>query len=152
MPVRADDARWMRLALNLAARRLGQTWPNPAVGAVIVRDGRVLGRGSTSPGGRPHAETVTLDMARRRFGSDAPRGATAYVSLEPCAHFGQTPPCAEALIDAGISRVVCPLTDPDPRVEGAGFARLRAGGVTVDTGLLAAEAREAARKAKDLLR
>ena len=139
---RAEDARWMRLALGLARRRLGQVAPNPAVGAVIVRDGRVLGRGATSPGGRPHAEAVALAEARARYGGEAIRGATAYVSLEPCAHHGQTPPCAAALIEAGVARVVAPIEDPDPRVAGRGFATLRSGGVEVVTGGLADEAAE----------
>lgn len=129
-----DDARWMNSALALARRALGRTWPNPAVGCIIVRDGKVLGRGHTRPGGRPHAETEALAQA-----SDA-AGATAYVTLEPCAHHGRTPPCADALVAAGIRRVVCPLVDPDPRVAGRGFARLRAAGVRVDIGALAAEA------------
>ena len=133
------DARWMQGALSLAERRLGQTWPNPAVGCVIVRDGRVIGRGATAPGGRPHAETQALDQARS-LGFDT-KGATAFVTLEPCAHHGRTPPCATALVDAGIARVVCPLTDPDPRVSGRGFDALRTAGVEVDVGLMADQAR-----------
>src|SRR5271163_5356847 len=105
------DLRWMRTALALARRGLGAVWPNPAVGCVVVNEGRVVGRGWTQPGGRPHAETEAL----RRAGPAA-RGATAYVSLEPCAHRGQTPPCAEALVEAGIARCVVPIEDPDPRV------------------------------------
>lgn len=136
----AADARFMRLALSLGARGLGDVWPNPAVGAVIVKDGRILGRGWTSSGGRPHAETVALAQA----GRDA-KGATAYVSLEPCAHHGETPPCARALADAGIARVVMPLEDPDPRVAGRGAAHLRRAGIAVDTGLMAEEARTAHR-------
>nr|WP_226779734.1 bifunctional diaminohydroxyphosphoribosylaminopyrimidine deaminase/5-amino-6-(5-phosphoribosylamino)uracil reductase RibD [Oceaniglobus trochenteri] len=124
-------------ALTLGRRGLGRCWPNPAVGCVIVNEGRVLGRGWTQPGGRPHAETVALAQA----GSGA-RGATAYVTLEPCAHHGHTPPCAEALIASGIARVVCALGDPDPRVAGRGFALLRAAGVAVDVGTLAGQARE----------
>ena len=139
--IRADDQRWMAQALGLAARRLGQTWPNPSVGCVIVGNGRVLGRGVTGEGGRPHAETEALRMVRDRFGAEAARGATAYVSLEPCAHHGKTPPCSEALIAAGISRVVCPHADPDPRVAGRGIARLDAAGVVVDVGTAKAEAR-----------
>ncbi len=137
----AGDARWMRMALGLAARSLGRVAPNPAVGAVIVRDGRVLGRGATAPGGRPHAEALALAQARERYGDAALAGATAFVSLEPCAHHGQTPPCAEALAAAGISRVVSPVEDPDPRVSGRGFAALRQVGIAVETGLMAAEAR-----------
>ncbi len=135
----------MGAALALARRSLGRTWPNPAVGTVIVGDpaagGRVLGRGATAPGGRPHSETIAIDQALRRYGPGALGGATAYVSLEPCAHHGRTPPCADALIAAGVSRVVCPLVDPDPRVSGRGIAALRAAGVSVDVGVLAAEAR-----------
>ena len=136
----AGDARWMRMALALAARGLGRVGLNPTVGAVLVRDGRVLGRGVTGSGGRPHAETIALTQAHERYGDEALRGATAYVTLEPCAHHGRTPPCAEALIAAGIGRVVCPLTDPDPRVSGRGFAALAAAGITVETGILEAEA------------
>lgn len=136
------DARWMRLALGLAARGLGRVAPNPAVGAVLVREGRVLGRGATGTGGRPHAEAVALDQARDLFGAQALRGATAYVTLEPCAHHGRTPPCAEALIDAKIARLVCPMIDPDPRVSGRGFAALEAARIVVETGLMEAEARQ----------
>lgn len=131
----ATDIRWMRLALSLGRRGQGRTWPNPAVGCVIVKDGRVVGRGWTQPGGRPHAETEALAQA-----GDAARGATAYVSLEPCAHHGRTPPCAQALIDAGIARVVAPIEDSDARVAGQGFAMLRAAGIEVSTGLCVAEA------------
>jgi diaminohydroxyphosphoribosylaminopyrimidine deaminase/5-amino-6-(5-phosphoribosylamino)uracil reductase len=133
-----DDARWMRLALSLGARGLGRVWPNPAVGCVLVKDGRVVGRGWTQPGGRPHAEAHALAQAR-----DAARGATAYVTLEPCSHHGQTPPCARALIDAGVARVVTALGDPDPRVNGQGIALLRDAGIAVATGLLEDEARVA---------
>ncbi|MGG5808169.1 bifunctional diaminohydroxyphosphoribosylaminopyrimidine deaminase/5-amino-6-(5-phosphoribosylamino)uracil reductase RibD [Falsiroseomonas sp. CW058] len=131
-----DDAAQMRTALALARRGLGNTWPNPSVGCVIVRDGRVVGRGWTQPGGRPHAETEAL----RRAG-EAARGATAYVTLEPCSHFGRTPPCCNALIAAGVARVVVAMRDPDPRVDGRGFARLREAGIAVEEGLLEAEAR-----------
>ena len=120
----------MRLALSLGRRGMGNCWPNPAVGCVLVRDGRVIGRGWTQPGGRPHGEVMALAQA-----GDA-RGATAYVTLEPCAHFGKTPPCAQALIDAGVARVVVALEDPDPRVNGGGFAMLRAAGIEVVTGVL----------------
>lgn len=129
------DPSHMRAALALARRGLGTTWPNPSVGCVIVRQGRVVGRGLTQPGGRPHAETQALAMA-----GEAARGADAYVTLEPCNHTGQTPPCTEALIAAGIARVVVAGGDPDDRVDGAGIARLRAAGVDVVTGVLAAEA------------
>jgi diaminohydroxyphosphoribosylaminopyrimidine deaminase / 5-amino-6-(5-phosphoribosylamino)uracil reductase len=127
----------MRLALSLARRGLGTVWPNPAVGCVIVADGRVAGRGWTQPGGRPHAETEALARAGERAG-----GGTAYVSLEPCCHWGATPPCVDALISAGISRVVAALEDPDRRVAGQGLRRLAAAGVAVETGLCAAEAAE----------
>lgn len=116
-------------ALRLARRGLGNVWPNPAVGCVIVQGGRVVGRGWTQPTGRPHAERVALDQA-----GAAARGATAYVTLEPCAHHGRTPPCAEALINAGVARVVSAMTDPDPRVAGRGHAMLRAAGVAVIEG------------------
>ncbi len=132
-----DDRRFMDIALRLARRGLGSTWPNPAVGCVIVSGGdnvRVLGRGWTMPGGRPHAETVALDQARERFGAGALAGASAYVTLEPCSHTGRTPPCADALIEAGIGRVVVACEDPDPRVAGAGFEKLRRAGIAVEIG------------------
>ena len=126
----------MALALSLGRRGQGRTWPNPAVGCVIVAPGeRIVGRGWTQPGGRPHAETQALAQA-----GAAARGATAYVSLEPCAHHGQTPPCAEALIAAGVTRVVAPFEDTDPRVAGQGFAMLREAGIEVTTGVGVAEA------------
>ena len=130
-----DDNRFMELALALGRRGLGRTWPNPAVGAVIVKDGVVIGRGWTQPGGRPHAEVEAL----RRAG--AARGATLYVTLEPCSHFGKSPPCADAVIAAGIARVVSALEDPNPEVAGRGHARLRAAGIAVDVGIGADEAR-----------
>ena len=122
------------MALSLGRRGLGRVWPNPNVGCVIVRDGRVIGRGWTADGGRPHAETQALR------GIDA-TGATAYVTLEPCAHHGQTPPCADALIAAGIARVVIATQDPDARVAGKGIAKLRTAGITAEVGLRADEAR-----------
>lgn len=125
----------MAHALSLGRRGLGRVWPNPAVGCVLVRDGRVVGRGWTQPGGRPHAETVALAKA-----GDLARGATAYVTLEPCAHHGQTPPCAEALVAAGVDRVVTAIEDPDPRVAGRGHAILREAGIDVATGVLAEDA------------
>ncbi len=128
----------MRLALALARRGLGRVAPNPAVGCVIARDGRVVGRGWTQPGGRPHAETEALARA-----GAAAKGATAYVTLEPCAHQGKTPPCDRALIAAGIARCVVALEDPDRRVAGQGVANLKAAGVAVETGLCR-EAAEAA--------
>ena len=132
-----SDLEYMRAALNLARRNLGQTWPNPAVGCVIVKDGRVVGRGWTARGGRPHAETEALARA-----GAAARGATAYVSLEPCSHHGRTPPCADALIAAGVARVVAAVDDPDRRVSGKGIARLRAAGVAAEAGSCAQEAAE----------
>lgn len=130
-----NDEFHLRAALVLARRGLGRVWPNPAVGCIIVKGGNVVGRGWTQAGGRPHAETEAL----RRAGTAA-SGATAYVSLEPCNHFGKTPPCAQALLDAGVARVVTALEDPDPRTAGGGHERLRAGGVTVVTDVLRAEA------------
>jgi diaminohydroxyphosphoribosylaminopyrimidine deaminase/5-amino-6-(5-phosphoribosylamino)uracil reductase len=129
------DRRYMELALTLGRRGLGRTWPNPAVGAVVVRDGVIIGRGWTQPGGRPHAEPVALAQA-----GDLARGATLYVTLEPCSHFGKSPPCADAIIAAGISRVVAAVEDPNPEVAGQGLARLRAAGISVDVGLCATEA------------
>ncbi|MGH6887848.1 MAG: bifunctional diaminohydroxyphosphoribosylaminopyrimidine deaminase/5-amino-6-(5-phosphoribosylamino)uracil reductase RibD [Rhizomicrobium sp.] len=130
------DAALMRHALGLAARALGQAAPNPAVGCVIVADnGRIAGRGWTGRGGRPHAETIALAEA-----GPSARGATAYVTLEPCAHRGVTPPCADALVAARVARVVGALEDPDPRVSGQGFARLREAGVDVGTGVLSSDA------------
>jgi diaminohydroxyphosphoribosylaminopyrimidine deaminase / 5-amino-6-(5-phosphoribosylamino)uracil reductase len=131
------DLQAMRAALGLARRGLGRVWPNPAVGCVIVKDGRVVGRGWTQPGGRPHAETEALARA-----GEAAHGATAYVTLEPCCHWGRTPPCADALIAAGLRRVVVAVEDPDPRVAGGGLAHLRAAGIAVEAGLGAAEAAE----------
>jgi len=130
----------MRAALGLARRGVGNVWPNPAVGCVIAsadRPHRVLARGWTRPGGRPHAEREALDRA-----GAAAKGAVAYVTLEPCSHHGQTPPCADALITAGVRRVVIAHEDPDPRVSGRGVAALRAAGIEVTTGLLGAEAEE----------
>jgi diaminohydroxyphosphoribosylaminopyrimidine deaminase/5-amino-6-(5-phosphoribosylamino)uracil reductase len=126
----------MALALALGRRGQGRVWPNPAVGCVIVQGGRVVGRGWTADGGRPHAEAVAL----REAGASA-REATAYVTLEPCAHQGRAGPCAEALAQAGVTRVVVATGDPDPRTAGRGLARLRAAGVEVVEGVLGAEAR-----------
>ena len=131
------DREHMRAALALARRGWGSTAPNPAVGCVLVREGRVVGRGWTAPGGRPHAEALALAHA-----GDAARGATAYVTLEPCAHHGRTPPCAEALATAGVARVVVAAPDPDSRVDGRGVAILRAAGIAVTEGVLRAEAEE----------
>jgi diaminohydroxyphosphoribosylaminopyrimidine deaminase / 5-amino-6-(5-phosphoribosylamino)uracil reductase len=135
-----DDLRFMELALALGRRGLGRTWPNPSVGAVVVRreaDGPVIvGRGWTQPHGRPHAETQALERA-----GGAARGATLYVTLEPCSHYGQTPPCADAIIAAGIARVVSALEDPNPQVAGEGHRRTAAAGIAVTIGLGANEAR-----------
>ena len=129
----ADDQRFMALALSLGRRGLGRTSPNPAVGAIVVRDGEIVGRGWTQPGGRPHAEIEAL----RRAGAAA-RGATLYVTLEPCSHHGKSPPCADAVITAGVSRVVSAMEDPNPEVAGAGHARLRDAGIAVEIGIGAA--------------
>ncbi len=120
----------MAIALRLAARGLGRVAPNPAVGCLLVKDDRIIARGWTQPGGRPHAEAAALARA-----GAAARDATCYVTLEPCAHHGRTPPCADALIAAGIRRVVVAMTDPDPRTAGRGIARLREAGLTVMTGM-----------------
>ncbi len=125
----------MALALSLGRRGMGRVWPNPAVGCVIVKDGTIVGRGRTADGGRPHAEPQALAQA-----GDAACGATAYVSLEPCAHYGKTPPCAETLISSGVARVVIACTDPDPRVAGRGIAMLQAAGIEVTLGVREAEA------------
>lgn len=132
---KAADQRFMQLALSLGRRGHGRTWPNPAVGAVVVKDGVIVGRGWTQPGGRPHAEPEALNRA-----GEAARGATLYVTLEPCSHFGKSPPCADAIIAAGIARVVSAIEDPNPEVAGQGHAKLRAAGITVDIGLCGAEA------------
>lgn len=132
------DQRFMGVALALAKRGLGRTAPNPAVGAVIVRPGSeplVVARGWTQPGGRPHAEAMALDIA----GDDA-RGATLYVTLEPCSHHGRTPPCVDAIIAAGIARVVCATGDPDPRVSGKGIERLTDAGIDLSLGCCSQEA------------
>jgi len=134
----AADARFMALAFTLGRRGLGNTWPNPAVGAVIVKDGIIVGRGWTQPSGRPHAEVEALRHAKK-----AAQGATLYVTLEPCSHQGKTPPCADAIVKAGIARVVSALEDPNPEVAGKGHARLREKGITVDIGFGAEEARRA---------
>jgi diaminohydroxyphosphoribosylaminopyrimidine deaminase/5-amino-6-(5-phosphoribosylamino)uracil reductase len=134
----AEDDRFMQLALALGRRGLGNTWPNPAVGALVVNDGAIVGRGWTQPGGRPHAETEAI----RRAG-EAAKGATLYATLEPCSHHGKTPPCADAIIAAGIGRVVSALEDPNPEVAGQGLVRLREAGLAVDTGVCEADARRA---------
>lgn len=135
--MQAEDVFYMARALELARRGLYTTHPNPRVGCVIVRDGVVVGEGFHARAGEPHAEVHALRMAGERA-----RGATAYVSLEPCCHHGRTPPCASALIEAGVARVVSAMQDPNPRVAGGGHALLRAAGVEVESGVLEAEARE----------
>ncbi len=138
LPSSDDDERFMRLALSLGRRGLGNTWPNPAVGAVVVKDGVIIGRGWTQPGGRPHAETQALKRA-----GEAAQGATIYVSLEPCSHEGKTRPCADAIIRAGVARVVSAIEDPNPEIAGQGHNKLTARGITVDVGLFGDEARRA---------
>jgi len=132
---KASDLRFMQLALTLGRRGQGRTWPNPAVGAVVAKDGVIVGRGWTQAGGRPHAEPEAL----RRAGAAA-AGATLYVTLEPCSHVGKSPPCADAVVAAGIARVVSAIEDPNPEVAGQGHAKLRAAGIVVDIGLCAREA------------
>jgi diaminohydroxyphosphoribosylaminopyrimidine deaminase/5-amino-6-(5-phosphoribosylamino)uracil reductase len=132
---KAADLRFMQLALTLGRRGQGRAWPNPAVGAVVVKDGVIVGRGWTQPGGRPHAEPEALARA-----GGAARGATLYVTLEPCSHVGKSPPCTAAIVAAGVARVVSAIEDPNPEVAGQGHARLRAAGIAVDIGLGAVEA------------
>jgi diaminohydroxyphosphoribosylaminopyrimidine deaminase / 5-amino-6-(5-phosphoribosylamino)uracil reductase len=139
MKTRLIDEHFMRIAIGLACRGHGNVSPNPSVGCVIVKDGNIVGRGWTQPGGRPHAETEALGRA----GAVA-HGATAYVTLEPCAHRGETPPCAGALIDAGIARVVIGVRDPDPRVDGGGISMLKAAGIEVAEDICADAAADAA--------
>ncbi|MHA1539155.1 MAG: bifunctional diaminohydroxyphosphoribosylaminopyrimidine deaminase/5-amino-6-(5-phosphoribosylamino)uracil reductase RibD [Alphaproteobacteria bacterium] len=135
-----NDLHYMRYALSLSKRGIGQVAPNPSVGCVFVKDGRVLSVGWTGQGGRPHAEAAAIALAKKR--NEDLKGATAYVTLEPCSHHGKTPPCAEALIQAGITRAVIATMDPDPRVSGKGIALLEAAGITVETGLLEDEAQK----------
>ena len=127
----------MRAALALARRSLGRTWPNPAVGCVIVKNGTIVGRGRTRDGGRPHAEVDALNQA-----GSAARGATVYVTLEPCSHVGKSPPCADALINAGVAKVVSAMADPNPQVNGQGHARLQEARIAVEVGEGAKEAAE----------
>ena len=127
----------MRVALSLARRGLGNSWPNPAVGCIIVKEGKIVGRGWTQPGGRPHAETMALKLAGQKANA-----ASAYISLEPCNHTGMTPPCTEALIKAGINKVYASLSDPDQRVSGTGFKKLKKANIAVNIGLLTEEAKE----------
>jgi len=140
MSVTPEDRRYMAAAMRLSRWHTGLTATNPSVGAIVVRDGAIVGRAVTAPGGRPHGETQALSQAGEKA-----RGATLYVTLEPCSHHGRTPPCADAIVAAGISRVVVSLTDPDPRVCGRGLAILRAAGITVDGGVLEEEGRRALR-------
>lgn len=132
-----DDLRYMRRAVSLARKGVGRTAPNPAVGCVIVRDGRIVGEGWHKKAGTPHAETLALAQA-----GDSARGADLYVTLEPCCHYGKTPPCTEAIIAAGVSRVVAGMTDPFPQVAGQGLQALRQAGITVESGLLEQQCRE----------
>tara|TARA_Y100000739_G_C20594728_1_gene459750 strand:+ start:292 stop:1419 length:1128 start_codon:yes stop_codon:yes gene_type:complete len=129
------DRRWMSLAISLASRGLGKTWPNPSVGCVIVQKNKVVGRGITAPGGRPHAEKIALEQAGERS-----KGASVYLTLEPCSHFGETGPCVTELINAEVADVVVALKDPDPRVSGRGLEALKKEGINVRLGLLREEA------------
>src|SRR5450631_4940372 len=135
--INAQDSVWMARALRLAERGLYTTSPNPRVGCVLVRDGGIVGEGWHERAGEPHAEVLAL-----RAAGAAARGATAYVTLEPCSHQGRTPPCADALIAAGVARVVCSGVDPNPRVAGGGIERLQSAGIEVSVGVLAAAARD----------
>jgi diaminohydroxyphosphoribosylaminopyrimidine deaminase/5-amino-6-(5-phosphoribosylamino)uracil reductase len=140
MSFSGDDQRFMAQALQLAERGLYTTTPNPRVGCVIVKDGEVIGSGWHEKTGEPHAEVVALnDVAAR---GHTPAGATAYVTLEPCSHTGRTPPCADALVNAGVARVVAAMSDPNPQVAGQGLARLNAAGITTECGLLNEAAQE----------
>ena len=131
-----EDRRWMDAALNFGERSLGLAAPNPSVGAILVKDGVVVGRGVTAPGGRPHAESIAIAEA-----GEAARGATLYVTLEPCSHTGGSPPCVDAVIEGGVARVVSAMEDPNPRVAGQGHARLRKAGVEVVVGVGEEQAR-----------
>src|SRR5512146_1648937 len=133
----AADSQWMAQALRLAERGLHTTSPNPRVGCVLVKEDKAVGEGWHERAGQPHAEVHAL-----RAAGEAACGATAYVTLEPCSHHGRTPPCADALIAAGVSRVVVAVQDPNPQVAGAGIARLRAAGIEVECGLMEAAGRE----------
>ncbi|MGO7424872.1 bifunctional diaminohydroxyphosphoribosylaminopyrimidine deaminase/5-amino-6-(5-phosphoribosylamino)uracil reductase RibD, partial [Rhizobium ruizarguesonis] len=137
MSITPHDERFMAAAIRLSRWHLGRTATNPSVGCLIVKDGVIVGRAVTALSGRPHAETQALAEA----GALA-RGATAYVTLEPCSHHGRTPPCAEALIAYGVARVVISVTDPDPRVSGRGIGMLREAGIEVDAGVLETEGRQ----------
>src|SRR5271163_5370038 len=132
-----EDLRWMTAALDLGSWSLGLAAPNPSVGAILIRDGAAVGRGATAPGGRPHAERIAIERA-----GEAARGATLYVTLEPCSHTGVSPPCADAIVEAGVARVVSAMEDPNPLVGGQGHARLREAGIAVSIGVGAAQARQ----------
>lgn len=136
------DLDFMRRALELAERGLYSTAPNPHVGAVLVKDNRIVGEGWHQVAGEGHAEVLAIRDAKQKFGVEAVRGAALYVTLEPCSHQGRTPPCADLLISEGIGRVVAAMEDPNPKVGGQGFARLRAAGIDVRVGLLENDARE----------
>lgn len=136
----SDHRRWMQVALNIGQRHLGQTWPNPSVGCVLVKDNRVIARAVTGQGGRPHAESLALGYAGRRA-----KGCMAYITLEPCAHSGETPACAKLLVEAGVKRVIVAVKDPDDRVSGKGIEILKSAGIDVITGVLEDEARQAHR-------
>ncbi|OWV67858.1 bifunctional diaminohydroxyphosphoribosylaminopyrimidine deaminase/5-amino-6-(5-phosphoribosylamino)uracil reductase [Rhizobium sp. R339] len=138
MSISPHDERFMAAAIRLSRAHLGRTASNPSVGCLIVKDGVIVGQAVTAIGGRPHAEPQALAEAGERA-----RGATAYVTLEPCSHHGKTPPCAEALIAYGVARVVISVTDPDPRVSGRGISMLRDAGIEVDAGVLEADGRRA---------
>ena len=138
MTSRADDERFMARAIEVSLRHQGQTLTNPSVGCVLVKDGKIIAEAVTAIGGRPHAERQALEIA-----GEAARGATAYVTLEPCSHWGKTPPCANALVEYGVARVVVAVDDPDERVSGRGYAILRDAGIAVETGLLRDEGKRA---------
>ena len=136
------DQNYMRRALELAERGLYTTTPNPHVGAVVVKDNRMLGEGWHQIAGEPHAEVLAIRDAKDKAGADAVKGSTLYVTLEPCSHQGRTPPCAGLVVAEGVARVVAAMEDPNPKVAGQGFAKLRAAGIDVRVGLLEADARE----------
>ncbi|QCL72849.1 bifunctional diaminohydroxyphosphoribosylaminopyrimidine deaminase/5-amino-6-(5-phosphoribosylamino)uracil reductase RibD [Agrobacterium tumefaciens] len=138
MTSRADDEKFMARAIEVSLRHQGQTLTNPSVGCVLVKDGKIIAEAVTAIGGRPHAERQALEIA-----GEAARGATAYVTLEPCSHWGKTPPCANALVEYGVARVVVAVDDPDERVSGRGYTILRDAGIVVETGLLRAEGKRA---------
>lgn len=138
MTSRADDEKFMARAIEVSLRHQGQTQTNPSVGCVLVKDGKIIAEAVTAIGGRPHAERQALEIA-----GEAARGATAYVTLEPCSHWGKTPPCANALVEFGVARVVVAVDDPDERVSGRGYTILRDAGIVVETGLLREQGKRA---------